>query len=64
MLYRLAAGVVVLAIAIAFVALCMAAWIAVFIVGLIHPRLSPRRTCTWTLEFIAEAVEHVDALRG
>lgn len=60
--YRLIASLMVLACAMAFVAVCMAAWLLVIAVGLLHPKLSPRRACDWTRDFIRESVAHVRAL--
>jgi hypothetical protein len=60
--YRLLVAAVVLACMAAAVALMMAAWLAVIAVGLLNPRLTPRRACDWTRELIRASVAHVRAL--
>jgi len=60
--YRLVAGLVCVAIAATFVALAMAAWIVVIAVGLLHPRLTPRRSCDWLREFMRQSWLVVRAL--
>ena len=50
-LYRLIASFVVLAFMMAATALMAAGWLAVILVGLLHPQLSPRRACDWSPRF-------------
>jgi hypothetical protein len=52
-----------LMIATVLVALAMAAWIVVFLVGLLHPKLTPRRSCDWFREFLRLSGRLLDGLR-
>jgi len=54
--------VVCLAIAATFVSLAAVAWLVVIAVGLLHPHLSPRRSCDWFREFLRQSGAQVKAL--
>lgn len=51
---------VCLAIATALVSLAMAAWIVVFLIGVIHPRLTPRQSCDWFRELLRQSGRRVE----
>jgi hypothetical protein len=61
-LYRLAAGVIVIGMMAAGVAIAMAAWLLVIAFGLLMPGWSPRRACTGFLAFIHESVALIRSL--
>jgi hypothetical protein len=60
----LVVGIVAMTIAMAFVSLCMAAWIVVILIGLVHPRLTVRQACDWFLELIRAGTAQVKSLDG
>jgi hypothetical protein len=54
---------VVVAMMAAAIAICMVAWIAVILFGLLMPGWTPRRACDGFLEFINQSKAHVNALK-
>jgi hypothetical protein len=60
--YRLVAALVVVAFMAAATVIMAAAWIVVILGGVVHPRLTPRRACDWSVAFIREAVAVVRGL--
>jgi hypothetical protein len=61
-LYRVIAFIVVCGLMAAAVVIMAAAWLGVILIGLIHPRLSPRRACDGLIAFLHESVQLVRSL--
>lgn len=60
--WQLLRAMVVLSIMASAVAIMMAAWLIVALVGLVHPRLTPRQACDWFREFLGSATAQVKSL--
>jgi hypothetical protein len=60
--WRILCFMVIASFCIAGVAILFASWIIVALVGLVHPRLTPRRACDWYRDFLHTATALVREL--